>query len=41
MSRVHETFPAANAEYVKDFNQRNLGGLALPPGKKVKKLKLT
>ncbi|KIJ45761.1 hypothetical protein M422DRAFT_207139 [Sphaerobolus stellatus SS14] len=32
---VHKSFAGANDEYVKDFNERKLGGLALPPGKKV------
>lgn len=32
---AHKDFPNANAEYVKDFNKRNLAGLTLPPGKKV------
>ncbi|KAF8490710.1 carbonic anhydrase [Gautieria morchelliformis] len=29
------TFPGANKEYVKGFNERNLGGLAMPPSKKL------
>lgn len=32
---VAKIFPGANEEYVKDFNQRKLGGLGLPPNKKV------
>ena len=30
-----KSFSGANEEYVKDFDKRKLGGLALPPSKKV------
>jgi hypothetical protein len=32
---ITNTFPGANEEYVKGFNERKLQGLALPPSKKV------